>query len=147
MDLTTPLDANGIPTKGSSLVEQIYTILQGCYFPGSGTFGEFWKKQVLMEFIQNSGMPLGYKTIKDSTSLEDRWLNFALDNLAIEGYIEKIDSPASFLFPGQDGDGWQLKMDAEDAEEKAKEKVEAEKASVPDPAAAQMAQPATKAGP
>ena len=111
--------SNNIPTKGSILSEQIYLIMKGCYFPASSTMGEYFKKSVLMEFIQNSGMPLGYKTIKDATSLEDKWLNYALDNLKDEGYIRSVDSPASFLFPGQDGNGYELIMDAVDAEKAA----------------------------
>ena len=106
----TDVDANSRPTGGSNLTEQIYLVMKGCYFPASSTMGEFWKKQVLLEFIENQGMPLGRKTIQDAVDMEDKWLTWALDKLMEEGYIQKVDSPANFLFQGTDGDGYELIM-------------------------------------
>lgn len=138
--------SNSIPTKGSNLSEQIYLLLKDSFFPGSGTMGEYFKKTVLLQFIQNSGMPLGFKTVQDATSLEDKWMKYALDNLKEEGYIEEIDSPASFLFPGTDGLGFQLKMDVKGAEIAAQEQAEKDQAlleasKVSDPAAGEISQP------
>lgn len=121
---------NSIPTKGSNLSEQIYLLMKGCFFPASGTMGEYWKKTVLCEFIQNSGMPLGFKTVQDATTLTDAEMKYAIDNLKEEGYIEEIDSPASFIFQATDGLGFQLKMDVKGAESAAQEQIEKDKALV-----------------
>lgn len=110
---------NSIPTKGSSLAEQIYLLMKDCFFPGSGTMGEYFKKTTLLQFVQNSGMPLGHQTLSDATGLENEWLKYAVDNLKSEGYIKEIDSPASFLFPGDAGIGYELVMDAKEAENEA----------------------------
>lgn len=118
---------NSVPTKGSSLSEQIYLLMKGCYFPASSTMGNFWKKTVLCEFIQNSGMPLGFKTVQDATTLSDSEMKYAIDNLKEEGYIEEIDSPASFLFQGTDGCGYQLKMNAKEAEIAAEKRTDEDK--------------------
>ena len=139
------IGSNGLPTKGSNLAEQIYLMMKDCFFPSSGTMGDYWKKTVLCEFIQNSGMPLGFKTVQDATTLTDAEMKYAIDNLKEEGYIEEIDSPASFLFPGTDGSGYQLKMNAKGAENAAQEQITKEAVvqadKVSDPAAEQMALP------
>lgn len=138
----------GLPTKGSNLSEQIYLLMKDCFFLASGTMGEFWKKTVLWEFVHNTGMPLGFKTVQDATTLTDTEMKYAIDNLKEEGYIEEIDSPASFLFPGTAGCGYQLKMNAKEAESEAEERQKAElvqEDKVSNPEAAEVALP-TEAG-
>ena len=140
--------SNSLPTKGSSLAEQIYLLMKDCYFPASFTMGEFWKKMVLFEFIHNTGMPLGFMTVQDATTLTDTEMKYAIDNLTKEGYIEEVDSPASFLFQGTAGCGYQLKMNAKEAESEAEERQKAElvqEAKVSNAETAEVALP-TEAG-
>ena len=102
----------------SKLTKQIKLMMTGNYYPSPITNGEFIKKRVLEEFIKNSGMPLGYETINQSIEyLTGKELDGTIDKLLKEGYIEKIDSPASFMFPGKSGDGYKLIMGEDDGSE------------------------------
>jgi len=94
----------------NKLTDLINKMIKQEYYLDVKTYGEFCSKRILEEFIQNSGMPLGYKTIQDSTGLTNCKLNKQLDKLKAEGYIEQIDSPASFLFKGTDGQSYQLAL-------------------------------------
>lgn len=132
----------GTIIPNNKLAGQILLMMEDYYYPASSTFGEFWFKTVLEQFIQNSGMPLGYRTLKDATDLEDKHLKTTLTKLIGEGYIEELDSPASFLFANDDGTSYSLVLDAEEAEREAEEAIASE-AKVPDAAAPEVAQPDT----
>jgi len=136
----------------SKLAEEIYLLMNDTYYPRSGTFGDFWRKSVLLEFIQNSGLPLGYRTLKDACNLEDERLKGALDKLTREGYIREVNTPANFLFQGDDGLGYELILDAEAAANEAQERIakdEAEEAArklqAANTAAPEVSQPAQAA--
>lgn len=128
----------------SKLAEEIYLLMNDSYFKSSSTFGDFWRKSVLLEFIQNSGIPLGYRTLKDACNLDDKPLKSALDKLITEGYIREVNTPANFLFQGDDGNGYELILDAEVAIGEAQERINKEEAvgegTSTDAAAAQVAQ-------
>jgi len=144
----------------NKLAEEIYLLMKDEYFKNSSTFGEFWKKSVLLEFIQNSGLALGYRTLKEACgfvgdtpsveAIENERLEKVLDTLVKEGYIKEVETPANFLFQGNDGRGFELILDAQAAENEAEERVNKEEAvgegEATNTPAPQMAQPTQAPG-
>lgn len=111
----------------NKLTEQIMLMMKDSYYPSPMTHGEFLKKRMLEEFIKLSGMPLGHETLVQALEFTEKEIDKTIAKLTEEGYISEIDSPASFLFPGKSGNGYQLIMDEKEASIEAEEKIKSEK--------------------